>query len=106
VTEYETALQRVPGITSVAATSVLPLSGVGQRLAFSVDGAAAPSTDVNADIGVTSVTPAFLSTVGAPLLEGRDFTDADHADAPLVAIVNEAAVRRWFRNGDPIGKGV
>jgi predicted permease len=106
VTEYETALQRQPGVRSVAATSVLPLSGVGQRLAFSVDGAATPLTDVNLEIGVTSVTPAFLKTIGASLLEGRDFTDADGADAPLVAIVNEAAVRHWFRNGEPIGKHV
>jgi putative ABC transport system permease protein len=106
VTEFETALHLLPSVTAVAATSVLPLSGPGPRLAFSVEGAPPPPADVNPEIGVASVTPDYLKTIGATLVMGRDFTNRDHGEAPLVAIINEAAVRRWFPDGKPIGKQV
>jgi putative ABC transport system permease protein len=64
VTEFETALRLVPGVTAVAATSVLPLSGAGSRLAFSVESAPPPG-DGNPDIGVASVTPHYVKTIGA-----------------------------------------
>jgi putative ABC transport system permease protein len=42
------------------------------------------------------VSPGFLATMGTRLLEGRDFTDADNAGAPPVAIVNETFAVRFF----------
>ena len=57
-----------------------------------------PVTDVR------PVTPDFFRTMGIPQLAGRDFTAADAADAPLVAIVSEDLVRRSFRARDPLGK--
>jgi putative ABC transport system permease protein len=106
VTEYEAALQRLPGVTAVAATTVLPMSGPGPRLSFSVKDAPPPPANVNPEIGVIGVTPDYLKTIGATLMRGRAFTSRDHAAAPLVAIVNEAAVRRWFPEGQPIGRQV
>jgi putative ABC transport system permease protein len=105
VTAFETALQSHPGVTGVAVTSLLPLSGPGPRLGFSVDGAAPPA-NVNPEIGVASITPDYLRAIGATLAAGRTFTNRDDADAPPVAIVNQAAVRRWFPDGQPIGKRV
>jgi putative ABC transport system permease protein len=106
VTEYEAALRALPGVTAVSATSVLPLSGPGPRLAFSVKDAPPPPADVNPEIGVASVTPDYLKTIGARLVMGRAFTNRDRGDAPPVAIVNESAVRRWFPDGAPIGRHV
>jgi putative ABC transport system permease protein len=50
------------------------------------------------------VTPGFFSTLGIPLVKGRDFTPADHAQAPRVVIISEAMARRYWPNEDPIGK--
>jgi len=99
-------LRALPGITSTAATNVLPLSGRGSLVGFSVEDAAAPPPNVNPEIALTAVTPHYFRTVGAPLRRGRHLTEQDHRDAPLVAIVNEAAVRRWFPDQDPIGRRV
>jgi putative ABC transport system permease protein len=50
------------------------------------------------------VTPAYFPTMGIPLKKGRLFSEADGADGKLVAIVNEAAARRYWPGEDPIGK--
>jgi len=51
-----------------------------------------------------SVGPAFFTTLGIPLLSGREFTDGDVAGAPKVAVVNEAFVRYFYENESPIGR--
>jgi predicted permease len=105
VAEFEERLRALPGVTAVAATSVLPLSGRGSMLGFAVEGVP-PLPNVNPEIAVASATPEYFRAIGAPLRRGRPFTNLDHTDAPRVAIVNEAAVRRWFARQDPLGKRV
>ena len=104
VAEFEERLRALPGVTTVAATSVLPLSGRGAMLGFAVEGA--PPPNVNPEIAVASTTPDYFRAIGAPLRRGRQFTSQDHTEAPRVAIVNEATVRRWFADQDPVGKRV
>jgi predicted permease len=85
---------------------VLPLSGLGALLNFNVEGAPPPPPDVNQEIAVASITPDYFKAIGTPMRRGRGFTARDHGDAPPVAIINEAATRRWFPGQDPIGKRV
>jgi predicted permease len=106
---YRTALDRLrglPGVIAVGAGSILPLGGLGALNDFAVQGAPPPPPDVNAEIAVASVTPDYFKAIGTPLQRGRVFTNLDHAKSPPVALLNEAAVRRWFPNEDPIGKTV
>jgi putative ABC transport system permease protein len=50
------------------------------------------------------VTPGYFTTVGIELLQGRQFGDRDTADTRQVAVVDEAAVRRYFGGRSPLGK--
>ena len=52
------------------------------------------------------VAPGTFAALGIPLKDGRDFTDGDAPDQPLVAIVNEALVRESFRGQSPIGRKI
>jgi putative ABC transport system permease protein len=106
VTQLMDRLRALPGVTAVAAGTVMPLGGLGPMLDFAVDGAPPPPPDVNQEIAVASVTPEFFKAVGAPLKRGRLFTDLDQAKSTPVALINEAGVKRWFPNQDPIGKQV
>ena len=106
VAEFEERLRALPGVSAVAATSVLPLSGRGAMLGFAVVGAPPPPPNVNPEIAVASTTPDYFRAIAAPLRRGRHFTAQDHTEAPRVAIINEAGVRRWFADQDPIGKRV
>jgi predicted permease len=50
------------------------------------------------------VSPHFFETVGQPIIRGRGFTDQDTATSRMVAVVNQAFVKRFFPNEDPIGR--
>jgi predicted permease len=103
--EIEEKLRRLPGVTSVGIATSVPLGG-GSMVDFAVDGAPPPPANVNAEIFIVSVTPDYFSAVGVPLRRGRLAELSDTRTSPLVAIVNEAAVKRWFADRDPIGQSV
>ena len=48
--------------------------------------------------------PRYFSTVGMTIVAGRDFTPFDTANDARIAIINEAAARRYFKDRDPIGQ--
>ena len=50
------------------------------------------------------ITPDWLRALGARVLRGRDFTEADTLEAPGVVLINETLARRYFPNEDPIGQ--
>jgi predicted permease len=97
-------LRALPGVTAVAAGSNLPLGGPGALNDFAVEGAPPPPPDVNQEIAVAGATPDYFKAIGAPLKRGRLFTDRDQPESPPVALLNEAAVRKWFPDQDPIGR--
>jgi predicted permease len=90
----------------VGATTTLPLSGRGSLVGFGVEGAPPSPPDVNDEIGLASVTPGYFEAIGARLQRGRLFSERDTADAPRVAVANEAAVKFWLSDRDPIGRRV
>ena len=103
VAEFEERLRALPGVTAVAATSVLPLSGRGAMLGFAVEGVP-PLPNVNPEIAVASATPDTSAPSARRFAAAGRSPNHDHTDAPRVAIVNEAAVRRWFARQDPAGQ--
>ena len=90
----------LPGVQMVAVGSHLPLSdsrGIGFRLEH-----AAPDDFHWAENSLVS--PGYFRAMGISIVRGRDFTDQDRPDAPLVAVVNETMARQYFPGQDPIGQ--
>ncbi|MGA9959207.1 MAG: FtsX-like permease family protein, partial [Acidobacteriaceae bacterium] len=58
---------------------------------------------VNGPSRFTYVSPSFFATLGIPILQGRDFTDRDTNDSPLVLIVNQAFIRKYVGARSPLG---
>jgi predicted permease len=96
-------VQATPGVASAALiTSGLPLSRSTTRYSIEVPGLGEVRGD---DMPLThEVTPGYFSTVALTLTRGRLFTDDDRFGAPRVAIIDEAAARRFFGGRDPIGQ--
>jgi predicted permease len=93
-------LQRTPGVKSAAVSLELPFRRLLNDSYRLVDEAAGPPFQVNA----TYVTPGFFETLRIPIRQGRDFTAADRAETPGVAIVNDAFVRSWGKGVSPLGR--
>ncbi|MEX0912660.1 MAG: ABC transporter permease, partial [Gemmatimonadota bacterium] len=99
-------LGSLPGVESVAGASELPLGGIGNILAFTIEDAEPPPPGFVLDAAVTSVTPDYFSTLGISLRSGRLLTATDGADAPLTVVANEAFARRFFPADDPVGRRI
>jgi putative ABC transport system permease protein len=101
-------LEAAPGVQSVAvglSTNVPFLSNVRNLIAFSFpDSATSAQEEYTADYG--AVSPNYFDLLKLPLRKGRVFTDHDDYGATNVVVVNEAFVRKFFPQQDPIGQHV
>ena len=99
----EDELSALPGVAGVTSSTVPLLSGNNWGTGVSVEGfKAGPDTDIGSR--TNEVGPAYFSTLGVPLLAGRDFTRADGLTAPKVAIVNEAFAKKFNLGRNVLGK--
>ena len=97
-------LQALPGVESVAFARMVPFSYRSYSSApIAVDGYESPP-DQQPSVDYNEVGPAYLATMGIPLVSGREFTRADNETAALVAVVNEAMAAQFWRSQDPIGR--
>ncbi len=103
LTRIHQELAVLPGVTNAASASVALMAGNNWGTDVSVQGfERGPDTDANANYNLIS--PDYFRTIGATLLAGREFTEADARGAPRVAVVNEAFARKFGLGRDPVGK--
>ena len=94
-------LEAVPGVTKAAVVNQLPLDGCCMGGSVYVEGR--PPGDEGRRVSFLFVTPGFLPAMGIPLRAGRFLTEADTAEDVLFAVVNQAAVNRYWPDRNPIG---
>jgi len=105
--ELALRLRALPGVESVGLGSSVLLPALPQSATLSVQGRPAQDRNVrSAPVPYDSITPDFFKTLRVPLLRGRLFTDADGATTQRVVVVNESLARRFFPDGDALGKNV
>lgn len=97
-------IRQIPGVQGAAGISFLPLAGPGMGTSFYRTDQPVPPDGEQPVTEVRPVTPDYFRTMGITHLAGRDFGEADDADAPLVAVVSEGLVRRTFPGDNPLGK--
>jgi putative ABC transport system permease protein len=95
-------IRTVPGITSASASTGMPVSGTGFGMPFHFAGKPFQDPSQRPGAGFNMVTPEFFKTFGIRIERGRAFTDQDSANAPRVAIVNDAFVRQYLKGQDPL----
>jgi putative ABC transport system permease protein len=106
VRELLQRIRSLPNVESATLAVDLPLDGGRMGLGgVRVPGKKPPRGEsFQADWNV--VEPGIFRTLKLPLLRGRDFTDADTATSPWVAIVNEALAAQIWPGDDPLGKQI
>jgi len=95
-------IARLPGVTSVAHTTILPVTCNCNTTWFRVLGH--PFHGEHNDAPERAVTTDYFKTIEARLMRGRFFTEADDASKPLVVVINQTLARQFFAGEDPIDK--
>lgn len=98
------AVRALPGVTAVAFTSQLPMSGDLDSYGYEI--ASRPSANPGDEGSALRyvVTADYIKTMGIPLLRGRGLEANDLGAVPQPILINESFARRKFGNADPIGQ--
>jgi predicted permease len=99
-------LQALPGVSSVAASTGMPLRGTNLGMRFTIAGQSAADPSSRPGAGFTMVTPEYFRTFGIQIMKGRSFTEQDLADGVPVAIVNETFAKKYLSNVDPLAQRI
>ena len=98
-----TNVRALPGVQSAAFTTGLPMMATGLITRIVLPGVEVQRND-DYMVSRRYITPQFFSSLGIPLVSGRDFVADDALPGRNVAVVSEAFVQRYWPNEDPLGK--
>jgi len=99
----EERLTAIPGVEGAATASAGPLFGGRETWEMELDGY---TPGQRATVRWSDVSPGYFAALGVPLRAGRTFDARDGRGMPLVALVNETLVRRYWPTETPIGKRI
>ncbi len=92
-------LRHQPGVDRVAAINGLPLDR-----GLNIGGQPTAHPEMHHVIEFRTVTPGYFSTMGIPLLAGRDIADSDHAGSDPVVVISATAAHKYWPDRSPIGE--
>ena len=101
-----TRLNELPGVTAAGASNLIPLDGGATDRLIEIEGYVPRDTSDMPDAQNRQTTPGWFDAMGIPLLRGRLMERSDDDKAPRVLVVNEAFAKRFFSDGDAIGKRI
>jgi predicted permease len=103
---FRAAVERAkasPGVETVTIASDFPLGGGFERTVFP-EGQDEASGYRGTLTQLDDITPSFFETLRIPLIRGRVFNDSDRQNTVQVAVINEAMVKQFWPNADPLGQ--
>ena len=100
--EIVSRVESLPGVRSAGLSSTIPVTTNGNTTWFRVLGR--PWHGEHNEAPERDVSSGYFTTLGAKLLRGRYFTEADDVSRRPVVIINQALANQYFPNEDPIGR--
>jgi putative ABC transport system permease protein len=97
-------MRALPGVKSVGAANVLPVSGTGSAIHFNIEGRPPKSPHDYIAMNYRAVSAGYLETLGVPLMRGRTIDRDDTERGAYVVVINEAAAKEYFPGINPIGQ--
>lgn len=96
-------IRNLPGVVGTGVTTKLPLAGGDMTMKFSIEGRSM-NPDDRAQFSLRSVSSDYLQTMGISLLKGRTLNRDDDAGAPRVLVINQTLEKRFWPDGDAVGR--
>ena len=110
ITFYRNLVEHVrssAGIKGAALVNTLPLSGRVAKRSFDLEGyTGATPSQTQPLFWLDVVTSDYFRVMGIPLISGRWFNESDEAGGPAVVVVSQTTAKRYWKNGDAVGKHV
>ncbi|MBI4477145.1 MAG: ABC transporter permease [Acidobacteria bacterium] len=107
---YRETMERVralPGVSAVTFGAVVPLGDARESRGVAIEGYTPPDGKRFISIATNLVATNYFDVMSIPIVGGRGFAPGDGDDeAAVVAVVNETMARRYWRDGDPIGRQI
>jgi predicted permease len=107
---YKEAIRRIgqlPGVERVAVGTIVPwrdAGAFGPGFLFTAEGYAKANGEEDPRARFRTVSPGFFAALGVPIIAGRDFSDADRADAEPVVIISQSVAKRMFPTQDALNR--
>lgn len=96
--------RRVPGVVNTGLANSLPLARGVMHIAYTIPGHFENDSSVGP---MYLVSPNYLVTLGAPIIQGRGLTERDNQiDAPPVAVINRSFAKQFFHNAEAVGQRI
>ena len=92
-----------PEVSAAATVNTRPFLGWSLLMDVDIPEQPRPPNVERQFVAYRIISPGYLETLGIPLIRGRGFDDADGPRNAPVALVNEAMVRRFWPDRDPVG---
>lgn len=99
-------LRALPGVQSAAAITCLPLSGSCWGDPLRVRGRTPRQGELPPIVQIRRASAGYLETMGIPLLQGRDITEAESRQRAGVVLISRTLAREYFANEDPVGQQI
>ena len=99
-------VRTLPGVESAALTRVIPFSyNVFSSAPIEVDGYQPPPNE-QPTVDYVQISEDYFSTLGIPIVSGREFTRNDDENTPPVAVINQTMAAKYWSGKDPVGQRV
>jgi predicted permease len=95
-------IERIPGVKAASFSHHGVFTGTRSSDSIEVEGYS-PKGDQDRSAATDMVGPGYFSTLGIPIVLGREILESDRAGAPKVCVINEAFAKRFFSGRNPIG---
>jgi putative ABC transport system permease protein len=99
-------LNSMPGVDEATAGLPLPMVGGYINIGFEIEGEPPKSKSERLSANFATINPNYFHVMQIPLLRGREFAGADQPGAPSVCVISATMARRFFPNGNAIGKRI
>ncbi len=102
--QLDQQLSAIPGVQNVGLALYSTLEGNNWSQGVFIEGRPDPGPDGHNGSSWDRVSPRFFDTIGQTVIRGRGITEQDTPTSSMVAVVNQAFVKKFFPNEDPIGR--
>jgi putative ABC transport system permease protein len=101
--QLQERLAALPGVAGAGAVSQLPLQP-GNTTRFIVEGEPVPPPGQEIEANIRTASASYFSTLGIPLLQGRNFAETDQAEATQVVLINQSLAAQLFAGRNAVGR--